>query len=91
MRKEVFFSEVVKSDNSKMVFKALKNAGMLIYEGDRGDIKRPFPDNDGKWERCVCLTMPDSDFVEEAVCSPASRFVFDDPEDEIFPNYEEVA
>ena len=90
MRREIFFSEVVKSDNSKMVFKALKNAGMLIYERDRDDIKRPFPDNDGKWERCVCLTMPDTYVVEEVVETKASRFVFDEPNDDLFPEFAEA-
>ena len=92
MRRDVFFSEVVKNDNSKMVFKALKNADMLIYDKmssgkDRNDTVRPFPDNGGKKERCICLTMPDSDVVEEAVENKVSRFVFDEPNDNLFPEY----
>ena len=50
---------------------------MLVHEKDRNDIKRPFPDNDGKIERCICLAMPDTDVVEEAATTSASRFVFD--------------
>ena len=88
MRKEVFFSEVAKSDNQKLVFNALKKAGMLVHEKDRNDIKRPFPDNDGKIERCICLTMPDTDVVEEdAVTTPVSRFVFDEVPEDSFTEY----
>ena len=95
MKRDVFFSEVVKDDNSKLVFKALKKAGMLIYDKragdkDRNDTTRPFPES-GKTERCICLTMPDADVVEEVVETKTTRFVFDEPEDAIFPNYEEVA
>ena len=87
MRKEIFFSEVVKSDNKKLVFKALKNAGMLVCDKDRNDTVRPFPDIEGKKVRCICLTMPDSDVVEEAVKNKASRFVFDEPNYDLFPEY----
>ena len=86
MRREVFFSEVVKNDNMKMIFKALKNAEMLVYDKGRNDTVRPFPDNDGKRERCICLTMPDTDVVEKVV-TPASRFVFDDSQEFPFTEY----
>ena len=43
---------------------------------------------DGKIERCICLTMPDTDVVEEdAVTTPTSRFVFDEVPEDSFTEY----
>ena len=85
----LFLKEIAKSDNKKLVYSALKNAGLLAGEGGKPTATFRFPENDNRNTRCVALRMPNEELleepVEEVVKVPASRFIFEtSPEEDIF-------